>query len=88
MTELLLHMNNYSITGAITTYQTYPRSLFPGFSIHVTTYSSIGTKPPSLPKSESSHGLDHPIKDVKHTNTLGSPQARDLLPCEMMVTYI
>ena len=25
MTELLLHMNNYSITGAITAYQTYPK---------------------------------------------------------------
>ena len=24
MTKLLLHINNYSITGAITTYQTYP----------------------------------------------------------------
>ena len=24
MIELLLHMNNYSITGAITAYQTYP----------------------------------------------------------------
>ena len=26
MTELLLYMNNYSITGAITAYQTYPKS--------------------------------------------------------------
>ena len=26
MTELLLHMNNYSITEAITAYQTYPKS--------------------------------------------------------------
>ena len=25
MTELLLHMNNYSITGAITAYQMYPK---------------------------------------------------------------
>ena len=24
MTELILHMNNYSITGVITAYQTYP----------------------------------------------------------------
>ena len=27
MTELILHMNNYSITEAITTYQTYPKIL-------------------------------------------------------------
>ena len=27
MIELVLHMNNYSITGAITTYQTYPQCL-------------------------------------------------------------
>ena len=25
MTELILYMNNYSITGAITAYQTYPQ---------------------------------------------------------------
>ena len=25
MTELILHMNNYSITGAITAYQTCPK---------------------------------------------------------------
>ena len=27
MTELILHMNNYSIIGAITAYQTFPNSL-------------------------------------------------------------
>ena len=28
MIELILHMNNYSITRAITMYQTYPRFFF------------------------------------------------------------
>ena len=27
MAELILHMNNYSITGAITAYQTYLKSM-------------------------------------------------------------
>ena len=28
MTELILHMNNYSITEAITAYQTYPKCAY------------------------------------------------------------
>ena len=40
MAELLLHMNNYSITKAITAYQTYPNiTIFVCIVINITVYS-------------------------------------------------
>ena len=39
MTELLLHMNNYSITGVITAYQTYPKCCSKG--VYPTGYTPI-----------------------------------------------
>ena len=60
MTELILHMNNYSITGAITAYQSYPYKIQMGYQFTSKCHEILQNYSPVCPVytikiSESNH---------------------------------